>query len=255
MPERPRILIPTPTSIDLEYNRQCWPQYALAVKEAGGEAIEVDLALGEGRVRALARVCDGILLPGSLADVSPERYGQERESVCGPPDRVREACDWTLLDEVFATGVPLLAICYGMQSLNVFCGGTLLQDIDVVGVRHTAGPSVGVAHTAVVAGDSFLAGLIEGTEAGRDRKAGARLPINSSHHQAVGIVGDGLRVVGRSAGDDVVEAIEPVKLGGPFLLGVQWHPERTTGISGMSHQIFRAFVLSGTASRAGCTEQ
>ena len=248
MPDRPRILIPTPTSIDLGYNRQCWPQYAMAVREAGGNPIEVDMALGEDRVRGVARACDGILLPGSLADVAPERYGQEREWTCGPADPVREACDWTLLEEAFAGGVPLLGVCYGMQSLNVFCGGTLLQDIDVVGVRHTAGASVGVAHVAVVVEDSYLAGLLDDAEGSREQRPGVRLPINSSHHQAVGIVGDGLRVVARSAGDGVVEAVEPVKRDSSFLLGVQWHPERTTQISGTSRRLFQEFVRAAMVS-------
>lgn len=244
MPERPRILIPTPTSIDFGYNRQCWPQYASAVREAGGHAVIAQPALRDSEMRALARSCGGIVLPGSPADVCPERYGQQRDAACGLRDEAREECDWALLGHVFTTGTPLLAICYGMQSLNVFCGGTLLQDIDVISVRHTAGPSVGVAHNAVVAPDSFLAGLLDPSAASKAKAGMQRLPVNSSHHQAVGIAGDGLRVVARSAEDGVVEALELAKDGGSFLLGVQWHPERTTGISATSRAIFQKLIES-----------
>ncbi len=240
--EWPRILIPTPTSIDLEYNRQCWPQYAAAVSEAGGHAVQADLVLGAKGLRELALTCSGVLLPGSLADVSPELYGHARDAMCGPRDQAREQCDWALLEHVFATGMPLLAICYGMQSLNVFRGGTLVQDIDVISVRHTAGASVGVAHAASVATNSCLAGLLDDAE-GQDRRGSTlRFGINSSHHQAVGIVGDGLRVVARSAEDGVVESVELAAENEAFLLGVQWHPERTIAISATSRAIFRELV-------------
>lgn len=242
MLERTRILIPTPTSIDLEYNRQCWPQYAAAVHEAGGHAVSADVTLGARELRMLALSCGGVLLPGSLADVSPERYGHQRDARCGAPDRAREQCDWALLDHVFATGMPLLAICYGMQSLNVFCGGTLVQDIDVISVRHTAGASVGVAHAATVDANSCLAGLVSGAERLHADGCVMQIAINSSHHQAIGIPGEDLRVVARSAKDGVVESVELAEKGRSFLLGVQWHPERTTAISGVSRNIFRELV-------------
>lgn len=242
MPERPRILIPTPASIDLTYSLQCWPQYAAAVNGAGGDAIAADLALTAAELRSLARTCEGVILPGNLADVSPERYGSNREPECGPLDLARELCDWTLLEHVFATGTPLLSICYGMQSLNVFCGGTLLQDIDAVSVRHTAGPSVGVAHAVLVPMRSGLGRLLDTAETSHAEGDLARVSVNSSHHQAVGIVGEGLRVVARSIGDGMVEAIELTDAETPFLLGVQWHPERTTAISSSSMAIFRHLV-------------
>lgn len=255
MPKRPRVLIPVPTSIDLEYARQYWPQYAAAVREAGGEAVRAKLTLSAREMDALARTCSGVVLPGNLADISPERYGHERDVVCGPADEPRERCDWALLECVYGTGIPLLAICYGMQSLNVFRGGTLLQDIDVVGVRHTAGASVGVAHSVVVTPGSRLAETVDVVEAQEDGNRFVRLPINSSHHQAVAMAGDGLRVVARSAEDGVVEAIELTEGAECFLLGVQWHPERTVGISATSRAIFRELVgASGRFAGFGCAE-
>ncbi len=251
VPRFPRILIPTPTSLDLAYNRQCWPQYVTAVQEAGGMPMQVDLDLNAAEIRSLCRTADGVLLPGSLADISPQRYGQQRDEACGPPDVARERCDWALLEVVFAMDLPLLAICYGLQSLNVFCGGTLLQDIDIVSVRHAAGPSVGVAHSVIVAGDSDFATLLDGSETVTSDRGEMRLPINSSHHQAVAIPGDGLRVVARSAEDGVVEALEPAEKTRRFLLGVQWHPERTTGISPASRAIFAKFLGAAAGVSAG----
>lgn len=249
MAERPRLLIPAPTSIDLQYDYQNWPQYAEAVRDAGGEAIRAELSSSPNELRALARSCEGVLLPGNLADISPARYGQERQEACGPADTARERCDWTLLEHVFATDTPLLAICYGTQSLNVFCGGTLLQDIDVVSVRHTAGPSVGIAHRVTVAPGSRMAALVDESEAERSDER-LRVPVNSSHHQAVGIVGDNLWVTARSGEDGVVEAIEPAKTGSAFAVGVQWHPERTVEISATSRAIFRELLAAARLGKA-----
>ena len=254
MQTMPRILIPQPTSLDLAYNRACWPQYAEAVRSAGGAAVEASLTEGTQALIALAVTCDGVLLPGSPADVSPARYGHDRSDACGPADVLRERCDAALLEHVFANRKPLLAVCYGLQSLNVFRGGTLLQDLECVPVNHAAGAGVGVAHGVIVSGGSRLgriAGEVEGD--GSAGEGASRLMTNSSHHQAVGIVGADLDVTARSIEDLVVEAVELRGEGGWFLLGVQWHPERTTGISAVSHEIFRCLVGAAAAWRVSPT--
>ena len=243
MRDVPRILIPQPTSIDLSYNRECWPQYAEAVRAAGGAAVEASLTSGRQALFALAGTCEGVLLPGSLADVSPELYGHARVEACGLADTLREQCDLALLEHVFASRKPLLAICYGAQSLNVSQGGTLLQDLAYVPVNHAAGAGVGVAHGTAVLRGSML-GEIVAEAAGAEglREGPLRLMINSSHHQAIGVPGQGLLVVARSTEDLVVEAIERTERSASFLLGVQWHPERTTAISAVSREVFVRFV-------------
>lgn len=243
----PRVLIPLSTTADLEYNRACWPQYARAVQEAGGEAVQVHPEAGRSALVRAAGQCEAILLPGSPADLAPERYGHAREEACGRSDEAREACDWTLLEYGDAHAVPLLGVCFGTQSLNVYRGGTLVQDLACRPVNHAAGASVGVAHVAVIEATSTLAGWLSEQEAPTSEGV-RRLAINSSHHQAIGVPGEGLHVMGRSAEDGVVEAIEGPP-NGRFLLGVQWHPERTTGQSEASRAIFRELVRAAAAWR------
>jgi putative glutamine amidotransferase len=117
-------------------------------------------------------------------------------------------------------------------------------------VNHAAGRTVAIAHTAATAPESLLGSLITADEAPQQDNF-LRLPINSSHHQAIGIPGDGLRVSARCPQDGVVEAVE----GGQategatahFVLGVQWHPERSYDISPASRALFDRFIAEATA--------
>jgi putative glutamine amidotransferase len=245
---KPRIAIPIPTSFDPEYNDHSWPEYARAIEEAGGEAVPVPLDLEDRELDALAVAVDGILLPGSGADVDPVKYGQEKQEECAAPDPARERVDWRLLEEAERVKKPLLTICFGTQSLNVFRGGTLVQDLLPVPVNHRAGRQVAVAHGTAIAIDSLLGGLLTETEAPEEGDF-LRLPVNSSHHQAIAIPGEGLRVVARSTEDGVIEAVEGPE-SGPFLLGLQWHPERTLDISDASRTIFAKFIHEAGGWRA-----
>ena len=226
--------------------------YATAVREAGGTPVEVSLQLTAREMATLAQGCDGVLLPGSPADVEPELYGRKREAACAPGDPDRDRVDRLLLEEAYASGKPVLGVCYGMQSLNVWRGGTLLQHAAAVPVNHEAGSSVAVAHTVAVTSGSRLAEYVADEETVRTGEE-LRLPVNSSHHQAVEQVGDGLRAVAVSSQDGVIEAVEgSAGAGGPsFLLGVQWHPERSTGLSATSRRIFAAFVETAGAHARG----
>ena len=249
MESKPRILIPLPTSGDLAYNRECWPQYAESVREAGGVPVDAGLGLTARELLARLEAVDGVLLPGSPADVSPERYGHERNAECASADEPREACDAVLLRQAFATRKPILGICYGMQSLNVFLGGTLLQDLSCRPLNHAAGPQVGVAHMARVEPGSQLGKMLTREEAPIDEGGCARLPVNSSHHQAVGILGEGLRVSARASEDLVVEAIELQQSQEQFVMGVQWHPERSVATSAASQALFQSFLRAAGARR------
>lgn len=236
----PRIAIPVPTFADLEYNRRSWPQYAAAVTEAGGEPVEIDIALPENELAALAATCQGVLLPGSPADVEPSRYGAERDPETSPADPAREACDYLLLAEAEKRGKPILGICFGCQSLNVWRGGSLVQDLHPLPVNHSAGREVAIAHTALVPKESVLGSMVDPGEAVEEGDY-FRLPMNTSHHQAVAAPGEGLRIVARCPDDGVIEAVEAQEPG-QFLLGVQWHPERSTGISATSRMLFQRLV-------------
>jgi putative glutamine amidotransferase len=242
---RPRIAIPIPTSTNTAYNQNSWPLYAAAVERAGGEPVEVPLNLSPAEIAKLANSCQATLLPGSPADVNPQKYGQEAEPATAPVDLPRENVDELLLQDAHNLYKPLLCICYGTQSLNVWRGGTLIQDLNLLPVNHKAGRAVAIAHTAAIAPDSVLASLTTPIEA-PEQENFLRLPINSSHHQAIGIPGDGLRIAARCPQDAVIEAVE----GGQsaehgqahFVLGVQWHPERSYEISPASQAIFGRFI-------------
>jgi putative glutamine amidotransferase len=245
---KPRIAIPVPTSKDFEYNRRSWSQYAAAIERSGGDPVEVPLGEPPAATAKLIANRQGVLLPGSGADVNPQKYGQEPVEECAPADLARENVDELLLQDAHNMGKPIFAICFGTQMLNVWRGGTLLQDLTCMPVNHKAGRTVAVAHAAAVAPDSLL-GQLAAAEQVPERDGFLRLPVNSSHHQAIGIPGDGLRVSARSPEDGVVEAIEgtPEGVGGSFVLGVQWHPERTFEESAASRALFARFIAEAAA--------
>ncbi len=185
---KPRVAIPLPTSSDLEYNRLNWQAYADSVAEAGGDPVEFSLGLGAREAKDLAADCQAILLPGSPADVNPAMYGQEADEASAPADLPREGLDRLLLEEAYAVKKPILCVCYGVQLLNVFHGGTLIQDLAVLPVNHSAGRAVAVAHSISVAPASLLGSMVDAEEA-PEAEGFLRLPVNSSHHQALGILG------------------------------------------------------------------
>lgn len=248
---RPRIAIPLPTSTNPEYNQRSWPTYAQAVERAGGEPVEIPLSGTPSSIANLINTCQAVLLPGSPADVNPHKFGQDPIPECSPADPARENVDELLIQDAHNLYKPILAICFGAQSLNVWRGGTLVQHLVPMPVNHPAGRNVAVAHTAAIAPDSVLGNLIkEETPAEAPEQDGfLRLPVNSSHHQAIGIPGDGLRVTARCPQDGVIEAVEGGLANSPedathphWVLGVQWHPERSYDISPASQSIFRRFV-------------
>ena len=242
---KPRIAIPVPTSADLDYNRRSWPQYASCVERSGGEAVEIPLHAAPSDIANLITTCQAILLPGSPADVNPHKYGQNPIPECAPADHPRENVDELLIQDAHNLYKPILAICFGVQFLNVWRGGTLLQDLSILPVNHAAGASVAIAHTAAVAPESLLASLLTQQEAPR-QDSFPRLPINSSHHQAIAIPGDGLRVTARCPQDGVIEAVEGGQAAegsrAHFVLGIQWHPERSYDQSPASKAIFDRFL-------------
>ncbi|HEY1986647.1 MAG TPA: gamma-glutamyl-gamma-aminobutyrate hydrolase family protein [Terracidiphilus sp.] len=231
-----RIAIPEPTSKDSAYNQRSLPQYIAAIQSAGASATVVPLHERADRVARLLAGVQGILLPGSGYDVDPQTYGEERIAACEEPDRGRAVIDELLLQDAFNLQKPILAICYGVQALNVWRHGRLIQDLVHEGkteINHAPGREVTKAHAIVVAPGSRLAELI--------RKEEESHQVNSSHHQAVSAPGDNLKVTALSPRDGVIEALE---LDSPdhFVVGVQWHPERTYTSSAFSRAIFAAFV-------------
>jgi putative glutamine amidotransferase len=228
-----RVAIPEPTSSDNAYNERALPQYLDALEAAGAEAVVVPLSEPQERVAKLLATAQGVLLPGSRFDVDPQRYGEARDPECGDDDPTRTAADELLLQDAFNMRKPILAICHGTQTLNVWRNGSLIQDLKTA-VNHRPGRDVVEAHPVELAHSSRLTEILE--QAGELERM-----VNSSHHQAIRKPGDNLRVVAVSPGDGVVEAVE-LDSQDHFVVGVQWHPERTYKQSVFSRAIFAGFV-------------
>jgi putative glutamine amidotransferase len=211
------------------------PQYERAVELAGGDPVRIPLDLASADAQKLIDACDAILLPGSRADVDPAKYNSSRATNTADPDLPRDAVDELLLRDAYHKRKPLLGICYGLQILNVHRRGTLVQHIESA-INHAAGRAVPVAHSLQINSDSKLAGIANHNAASLDH-----VPVNSSHHQSVDKVGEGLRIVARCPEDQIVEAVEGTS-SDHFVLAVQWHPERSVDDDPFSRSIFEALV-------------
>jgi putative glutamine amidotransferase len=225
-----------PHSQDRDYAERSVTQYEDAVRQAGGYPVRVGLDQPPVEVKKQIQICDAVLLPGSRADVDPQKYGAARHEKTAETDAARDAVDHLLLEDAYQARKPVLGICYGLQSLNVFRSGSLLQHIESA-IDHNAGRTVANAHMVKVDPGSRLAEII-GTP-------NPIVPVNSSHHQSADLAGEALRIVARSPVDGVVEALEGTAPD-HFVLAVQWHPERSVNdgpeVAESAQKIFRAFI-------------
>jgi len=280
----PRIAIPMPHSANPEYSERAIVQYERAVEQAGGVPVRVPLDQTPSEVMKVIERCDAVLLPGSSADVDPSKFSAPRSPHAAAADPRRDTVDELLLQDAYNMRKPILGICYGLQSLNVYRTGSLIQHIpdflpeDLrTRINHEAGRQVPVAHTVEIVADSKLAEILRGEGAARENLAeparwkaslkenreghdfsradstaernGAlapegehlAIPVNSSHHQSANVTGDGLRVTARCPDDGIIEALEGTAPD-HFVLGVQWHPERSVDDDEYSRAIFRALV-------------
>jgi len=222
---RPRVGIPWRTSQEeVEGNRPKIQNYEDAVRRAGGEPVVLPLSDSHELARALPAL-DGFVLPGSPADVEPAEYGAVNRGLSAPSDLAREAADRAILKHAFAEQKPVLAICYGCQLLNVYLGGTLIQDL-----RAETGTSVPHRKKDVIPEPKDDPRHVAAFEKGSRLAAitgAVRGEVNSSHHQAIAMPGKSLRVTAH-ADDGTVEGIEWTG-DANWVVGVQWHPERMFG--------------------------
>ncbi|MGA2020824.1 MAG: gamma-glutamyl-gamma-aminobutyrate hydrolase family protein [Candidatus Sulfotelmatobacter sp.] len=259
----PRIAIPMPHSSDPEYAERAIPQYEYAVNLAGGEPVRIPLDLTPAEVTKIVERCDAVLLPGSKADVDPAKFGAIRSSHTAVADSRRDSVDELLLQDAYNLRKPILGICYGLQSLNVYRTGSLIQHIpdflpeDLrTRVNHEAGRKIAVAHEIEIEKGSKLAEIINGNgQEGHDFSRAAAnskgeralapealvIPVNSSHHQSADAIGDGLRTSARCLEDGIIEALEGTAPD-HFVLAVQWHPERSVDEDAPSRAIFHALI-------------
>ena len=255
----PRIAIPMPHSTDREYAERAIPQYEQAVALAGGQPVRIPLDRTPAEIRSLIEYCSGVLLPGSNADIDPARFQQAPSPRTAQSDPRRDDVDTLLLDDAYTLRKPVLGICFGLQSLNVYRKGSLIQHIPDflpeatrAKINHEAGRKVAIAHTVDIRSDSRLSEVICGdshprlsgqAKLGSTDSEGDRIlvPVNSSHHQSADAVGEGLRVVARCPADGIIEALEG-NAHDHFILAVQWHPERSVDQDGASRAIFQALI-------------
>ena len=229
-----------PHSTDRDYSERAIPQYEQAVVLAGGEPVRIALDQSQASLENMLKSCAAVLLPGSNADVDPAIFRQERSPHTAAADAKRHEVDMLLLEDAYAKGKPVLGICYGLQSLNVFRKGSLIQHIPDflpeqirAKVNHEAGKKVVIAHHVEIERNSRL-----------ERAIGLNtqpLPVNSSHHQSADAIGQGLRIVAACPDDGIIEGLEGTD---PehFVLAVQWHPERSVEQDEASLSIFRALI-------------
>jgi putative glutamine amidotransferase len=228
---KPRIAIPLPHGGDPEYALRAIPQYERAVDLSGGQPVRIPLDRPPAEVMKIIEQCDGVLLPGSKADVDPAKFGAGKHPKTEAADPQRDTVDELLLQDAYNMRKPLLGICYGLQILNVYQSGNLLQHIEST-INHEAGRKVPIAHEVAIEPGSKLAEIV----------GEKTIPANSSHHQAAGdVIGDGLRVVARCPDDNIVEALEGTAPD-HFVLAVQWHPERSFDEDRRSRALFEALV-------------
>jgi putative glutamine amidotransferase len=245
-----RVGIPWRTTVEERAGqRQKLDHYFASVRHAGAEPVAISLQQPLPELAAQLTGLDAFVLPGSPSDVDPARYGASKSPLTALVDARRDATDAAILAHAIDNLKPVFAICYGCQALNVFDGGTLTQDIptekpgSLTHGKTDLAPSANAGdlhHSATLTPGSRLAGL-NGSSAAE---------INTSHHQAIDRPGRNLRVTAQ-APDGIIEAVEYTG-DAPWLVGVQWHPERMAN-DAFSARLFADFVAAARIARGALT--
>lgn len=212
--------------------------YSEALVGAGASPVHIPLIPDRKYIADVVSGLDGVLLPGSDTDVDPVRFGEQPHPKLGTVIDEKDDTDLLILEEAERLGLPVFAICYGMQVLNVFRGGTLIQDIDSQiekPVKHQQGlPLERRSHSIHIEPDSLLEKALGVGE--------STINVNSHHHQAIAMVGNDLRATAYAT-DGVVEAIEDTR-SDRFTFGAQWHPELDWQNDRLSNALLEEFVKS-----------
>ena len=251
---RPRVGVPWRTSMEETKGITTKLGYYFdAVEAAGGSPVPVSLGLSKTRLAAEIADLDAFVLPGAPADVDPALYNAPVHAKTHEADANREKTDFAIIEHAFGSGKPVLAICYGCQSLNVCLGGSLYQDISSqlhTNIQHSKeglpADAPDPIHAALIHSGGELAQLAASSGIAK-RAHGFDVRINTSHHQSIRDLGHGLRVAA-VAPDGVIEGVEhePHK---HWVVGVQWHPERMKD-DALSGMLFRALVQATRATAA-----
>jgi putative glutamine amidotransferase len=248
MAERPIIGVPTQTLEEIPGELpRCWvmsQQYVRVLVAAGAVPWIVPLIQGDlPTLRGIYERLDGVFLPGGV-DLDPSAYHESNDR-CGRTDPARDEIELTLTRWALEDRKPLLAVCRGIQVVNVAAGGSVHQDLasQLPGaIKHDYFPGVSgqysrdlLVHDVELVQGSRLSALLEGT----------RVRVNSMHHQGIKRLGAGLRPSAH-APDGLIEGIESPN--GHFLVGVQWHPEALAERDQRMNRLFTAFIQAASAT-------
>lgn len=206
--------------------------YIQSVRYSGGLPFIIPLVKSNPAIDEYIQLCDGFLFCGG-ADITPLLFGQEPVNGIGETNISLDLFQIRLMKRILPTKKPVLAICRGIQILNVACGGTIYQDIslkpgDVLNHMQTSNSRKDISHKVTIEPDTLL-----------HRITGSILYTNSFHHQTLNQLGHGI-IASAHTSDGTVEAIEMPDH--PFVLGVQWHPEAMYRTSSTMRDLFHAFI-------------
>lgn len=251
MTHSPLIVLPADVKeIDLYRWHAAAETYCRAIVAGfGGTPLVLPSVPGVDVEAVLDRV-DGVLVPGSRSNVHPSRYGVEPDPKSEPYDTARDATSFALIDGAIRKGVPLLAICRGMQELNVVFGGTLVSELQEHPGRddHRAPDSKVQDERFAIRQDA----LLEPGGALQKVLAADVIRVNSLHRQGIGALAERLAIEA-TAPDGTIEAVRVIGAPG-FAIGVQWHPEYWVESDEPSARLFAAFgraVRERMTARAG----
>lgn len=237
MPYRPKIGLSM--RLELETNRfYLGRDYSEALEYFGANPLHLPLIPKRDWIKNLLEQLDGILLPGSDSDVDPHYYSEDPHPSLKKVVPEKDSTDFIILEEADKLNLPVIAICYGMQVLNVHYGGSLIQDISsqvTNPIKHEQGlPLNRLSHLLKVKDGSRLATFSNNIDLGNTIK------VNSHHHQAVKEIGENL-ISTAWTNDGVIECLESSN-NSRYILGVQWHPEISFENDLLSKEIFSDFV-------------
>lgn len=233
MSKKPRIGVTT--RLETDTNRfYLGKDYTEALVGTGAVPVMIPLIPESKYLSELVADLDGILLPGSDTDVDPHRFGEEPHPAIKRILDVKDETDLLILTEAQKRNLPVLGICFGMQVMNVFRGGSLYQDISSQienSIKHEQGiPLARNSHHIEIVNGSLMSSIAEEN----------KIKVNSHHHQSIKVLGKNL-FASSHAIDGVIESIESDK-NDEFFFGVQWHPELSWSSDATSRKIFQMFV-------------
>jgi len=214
-------------------------EYSRAIQYSGGAPLLIPIAQNRDTLQTILDRLDGLLLSGG-PDIHPRFYGEQPLPGLGEIDEDLDRMELEIAGVAFQRDLPILAICRGIQVLNVSRGGTLYQDIRSQvqeSINHTQPADKGTnTHSISIEAKTFLHRIFKKKE----------IWVNGKHHQAIKDLAPGL-IVSAKASDGIIEAVEhPEK---KFVMGVQWHPEGTWRDDPFSKKLFRAFIQASLQNR------